>query len=67
MFEYRPVGNHLNDFALIRGGDEWHLFHVIGRWQKGRVPVRYECEDGRKEERNLNAPASPASGVGTDR
>jgi len=44
MFEYRPVGNHLNDFALIRGGDEWHLFHVIGRWQKGGMPLRYEGE-----------------------
>ena len=35
MFEYRPIGHHLNDFTFIRKDDVWHLFHITGRAPKG--------------------------------
>ncbi|MFA5393854.1 MAG: hypothetical protein WC081_07145 [Candidatus Ratteibacteria bacterium] len=35
FYEYQPLGYHLNDFALIRKGIVWHLFHITGRGLKG--------------------------------
>ncbi|MBU4285949.1 MAG: hypothetical protein KKD76_03480, partial [Verrucomicrobia bacterium] len=35
LYEYRPIGHHLNDFTLIRKDDVWHLFHITGRAAKG--------------------------------
>ena len=42
IFEYRPVGHHLNDFTFIRKGDVWHLFHITGRAPKGSPALSNE-------------------------
>jgi len=42
MFEYRPIGQHLNDFTFIRKGDVWHLFHITGRAPKGSPALSNE-------------------------
>lgn len=41
-YEYRPLGCHLNDFTLIRKGGLWHLFHIVGRAEKGSRPLANE-------------------------
>ena len=34
LYEYRPIGYHLNDFTIIRKDRLWHLFHITGRGPK---------------------------------
>ena len=42
MYEYRPLGCHLNDFTLIRKSGLWHLFHIVGRTKKGNPALANE-------------------------
>lgn len=42
LYEYRPLGYHLNDFTLIRKRGRWHLFHITGRGPKGMAGLRPE-------------------------